>query len=122
RAVEDIGLGSGLQDAPGLEDDDLVADRVRLVNVVRHEHRGETDLALDGEEVLDQRGAGHRVERRKRFVEKEQLGIRREGATERYPLLLAARELVRSSIFESRQPQQRDELVNSTPYLGRGSS
>ena len=87
----DAGLGEAAVD----HDADRVAERQRLVLIVRDEHCGGA-AAL---ERVDHRAPGllaqARVEGAERLVEQDDVGARRQRAGERHPLLLTARELVR---------------------------
>ena len=56
---------------------------------------GDSGLALEVAEEIQDVGRGRRVERRGRFVEQEQLGLAGEGEGDHRALILAARHLVR---------------------------
>ena len=64
------------------------------------------------EHVGTDRGAQRRIERRKRLVEQHDLGLDRQGTSQRDPLLLAARQLVRVALSVARETHELEQLVN----------
>src|SRR5918998_2501888 len=60
-----------------------------------HENDGWTRLLPEGQQVLVQAPAGERVEGREGLVEKKDFRVGDEGARDRHPLLLSAREIAR---------------------------
>ena len=101
RMREDLGGRGGLRDpAAALQDDDLVAEQERLVDVVRHEHHRLPELALQPEELLLQLRADDRVDGAEGLVHQEDVRVDRQSAGDADALLLAARELARVAIGE----------------------
>ena len=85
---------------PLLQDDDLVAEQERLVDVVGDEHDRLAELALQSEQLLLQLGADDRVDGAEWLVHQQDVRVDRESAGDADALLLAARELARVAIGE----------------------
>ena len=79
---------------PVVHDADAIAQRVRLVHVMRGDQDRAAALAKPLEHV-PQLAARLRIEAGRRLVEKQQLGLARQRARHRQPLLLPARQLRR---------------------------
>ncbi len=84
-----------LQKAAAIHDGDAVAERDRLLHVVRHQDDRHAEPALQREQVLPCLGADDRIERAERFVHQQHGRLRRERPGDADALLLAARKLVR---------------------------
>jgi hypothetical protein len=83
-----------------LEDDDLVAQQERLVDVVRDEDDGLVEVALQAERLGLQFAADDRVDGAERLVHQQDVGIGGEPAGDADALLLAAGELARVAVGE----------------------
>ena len=88
---------------PRVHDDDLVADRHRLVLVVRDVGDGQAEALLQAADLLAHRAAQARVEVRERLVEQQHRRLEDQRARERDALLLAARELARQPLVQADQ-------------------
>ena len=98
----DLGRRTLGDDAPAVQEDDAVGERVRLLQVVGGEENGaaaggaRTDLRPERAPRLD-------VEPHGRLVEKEQVGIAAQSEGEEHPLALAARELAEQPVLQPLQ-------------------
>ena len=117
REVVDLGRWADLLDPALAHHDDPVGQRHRLLLVVGHVHRRDPELALDRPDLLAQGDPDLRVERGQRLVEEEDLGLDREGAGQRDPLLLAARQLVRVAVALVGQVDELEELADALADL-----
>ena len=91
---QDLGRGARLGDHAALaEDDDLVGQQERLVDVVGDEHDGLAELALQPVELGLQVGAHDRVDGAEGLVHQQDVRIRRKTTGHAHALLLTAREL-----------------------------
>ena len=107
--VEDLARAADLRDLRALlQDDDLVAEQERLVDVVRDEHDRLVEVALQADQLLLQLCAHDRVDRPERLVHQQDVRIGREAPRDADPLLLAARELARVAVGEL--ARQADEV------------
>jgi hypothetical protein len=109
RGVEDLRRRALLHDDAVIEEDHPVRDRAReahLVGDAEHRHARLGELAHDVEDLADHL----RVEGRRRLVEEHDLGLHREGAGDRDPLLLAARQLGRVLLRLLRDADALEEL------------
>ncbi len=121
-AVEDVGAGEAGDERVGRRGDELVrrgelaqrpldehadavGERRRLLEVVRDEQRRQPGLRQHPGELGPDRGAGVRVERRRRLVEQQHPRPAGERAGERDPLPLAAGEVARPRVGEVRDPE-----------------
>ena len=86
-------FGSGLDDPPGLVEDQAIAELVGLAEIVGDEHDGAAEPDDQGAQLLAELSAERRVEGRERLVEQQHRRVRRDGAAEGHPLLLAPREI-----------------------------
>src|SRR5205823_8130672 len=93
RLPQQLRARRGLHDAPGIVDDDPVAEPIRLREIVRDEDGGGAPVREHAREIFAQRMTQRRVERRERLVEQQQRRLRRERAAERDALALAAGQL-----------------------------
>ena len=97
---------------------DAIAERKRLLLVVRDEQRGDAGGLEDRAHVLRQPLAQVDVEAGERLVEQQQLRPRRQRACQRDALLLAARQLVRGRCAVCAKPDQIEQLVHARVGLG----
>ena len=96
---EDLGRGAGLGDHAALaEDDHLVGEHERLVDVVGDEHDGLAELALQPVELDLEVGPHDRVDRAERLVHQQDVGVAGQRAGDADALLLATRELARVAL------------------------
>ena len=95
-----------------VHDDDLIGELEGLLLVVCHEEAGDAELAVEAVEPVAELLADAGVQCSERFVQQQDLGPRRQGSGKRHPLALAARELIRVSVGEGRQPHQFQQLVD----------
>ena len=105
-----------------LQDHDLVAEEERLVDVVRDEHDGLAELALQADQLLLQVGAHDRVDGAERLVHEQDVGVGGEAARHADPLLLPARELARVAVgeraVESDRVEQLERAARGPRFLG----
>jgi len=96
RIREDLRRRSDLGDlAAPLEDDHLIAELERLVDVVGDEHDCLSELALEPEQLTLELGPNDRVDGAERLVHQQDVRVGREPASHADPLLLATRQLQR---------------------------
>ncbi len=88
----DVVRGAALDDPPGVEDADLVAQERGLGEVVGDEQGGHARLAEDGRDLTAGARARAGVESGERLVEQQHIRRARQRAGERDPLPLSARE------------------------------
>ena len=89
---------------------------------MRDQDDGHLERPEQRHDLLAQRCPQGRVDVRPRLVEEHELGLRREGAGERNPLLLPAGELVRVPVLEAVEPDVLHELVQAgAAALTRGT-
>ena len=125
RAVEVARLAL-LDDAPAVHDDDAVGKRHRLGLVVGDVDRRDAEAALQGADILAQLLAQFGVEIGERLVEKQDVRLDDERASERDALLLTAGELARIAFAERGEIDQvenapstrrRDLVARNAPHL-----
>ena len=97
----DIGRVADLLDAAGVHHRDPIGHDERLALVVRHEHRGDAEPALDGDDLDAHLLAQLEIEVRQRLVQQQHGRIDDERAGERHPLPLAARHLQRTALAQA---------------------
>ena len=97
----------GLDDLAVEHDRHPIGDRERFFLIVGHQHGGHPGLAQDLPHVLAHRCAQVGIEVGKRLVEQDHLRLRSQGAGQRHALLLPPRELVRSPLSQTGQPDRR---------------
>ena len=98
-----------LQDAIG-EHGDPLPERDRFDLVVGHVDRRDADALVEPLELGPHLDAEFGIEVRQGLVEQEHLGFAHEGATHRYPLPLATRELAWTTAEQVVQPEHRAHL------------
>jgi len=97
---------------PAAQDQDLIGDRRRRFQIVRHQHHGAPGGALGRQLGLQPGGAGG-IQRRRRLVEQQQRRVVRQRACQRQPLQHAARERPRRRVAgHVRQPDAREQLLH----------
>ena len=109
------------RDQPAVvHDADAVAERVRLVHVVRRDQDGAAGFAepLEHAPELPPR---LRVEAGRRLVEKQQVGTSGHGAGHRQALLLAARQLADPRVRLRFELDDREQFVDGRPVADRTS-
>ena len=107
RALVDLFRRADLQHAAAAHHGDGVGERQRLGLVVRHQQCALTGVFEDAPDLLTQRLAEVGIERGEGLVEQHDLRIAGEGAGERDPLALAARQLMGE---RARAVRQSDKL------------
>jgi len=118
RVGEDLGRCSGLgDDSTLLEDDHLVGEGERLVDVVGDEDDGLAELALQAVELGLQIGADDRVDGTEGLVHQQDVRVARQCAGDADALLLAAGEL---SGVALRERAVQAHLVQELERLGAG--
>ena len=120
--VVDIARAPKLQDLAVAHDRDPVRHGQRLFLVVGHEHERDTGLVLQTLEFDLHVLAELVIERRKRFVEKQHLGMRRQRPGQRHALLLAAGNLVCLPVTQLGHAHEVEHLVHCAAYLIGGFS
>ena len=93
------------------------ASRSRLAEIVRRHHHLDAARGDGADDVLDRLGGG-RIEARGRLVEEQHLGVARERARQRQPLLLAAGQPPRRAAAEAREPDQREQFGDAAGARG----
>ena len=106
-----------LLDLALVHDRDPVAHRERLFLVVGHVDERDPDLDLDALELELEAAAELEVERAERLVEEEHGGAVDQGAGQRDPLLLAARQLVRLAPLVAGEVDQLERLADAAGDL-----
>ena len=116
RPLVDVFLRPDLDDLAEVHDSDAIGDVTNEREIVGDEQVGETEVALQRLEQVDDLGANRDVERRDGLVEHDHLWIECEGAGESDPLPLPAGKLMRKPICmlgaQTHGPQQ---LVDARP-------
>ena len=92
-----------LHEPAAAHDGDAIAERQRLVLVVRDQQRRDALVALQRADLVAQRDARPGVERGQRLVEQERARLEHQRARQRHALLLAAGELARQPVRQRRQ-------------------
>src|SRR5947208_3428368 len=113
-ALELVG-GALSQDAPVLDEGDLVAELLRLAHVVRGQDDGRPPLATEGGDLRPQADGDVWVEAQGRLVEEEDLGVIEQRLGEGEPLLETGGERVVLGLGVTAQLALLDELVDATP-------
>jgi hypothetical protein len=90
RTLVDVGGPADLLDAPGVHHRNAVRHDERLALVVRDEHRGNAEPALQARDLDSHLVAQLQVEIRQRLVEQQHRRIDDERASERDALALPA--------------------------------
>src|SRR5882757_6806106 len=83
------------------------------------ENGGVAGAVVDVAQPAAQLAAHLRVERAERLVEQKHLGLDRHGAGERHALALAAGELRRVTLLQSRQLDEIEQFRSAPAYLLR---
>src|SRR6266516_201114 len=101
------------------EDYHMIAERKRLDAIVGHKYRQHLQLDEPTPELPPQMLSGRSVERGQRLVEQEQTRPADQRARKRNALLLSSGQLPRIALPETGQPEQRRDLLDALPPLGR---
>ena len=101
-----------------------VHDPVRVLDhpfeaVLRH-HDGDTEVVHETRDRREHLLGARRVERRRRLVEHQHLGVRGEHCADRRSLQLPGRQLVQRAVPEVRQPEQVERLLDALAHHRRG--
>ena len=116
RAREDRLAAARLDDAAQIHDRDPIADVADHAEIVADEHVGQAELALHRPEQVQDLRLHRDVERRGRLVGQDQRGPQDDGARDRRPLALAARQLVRVAVHEAgAEADQLQRLADQAP-------
>ena len=107
--------GAGLEDPAVDHHRHSIGHRQRLLLIVGDEQRRDPGRSEDPPHLLPQPFAERRVEAGEWLVEKHQPRLRRQRASQRHPLLLAAGELVRIAVGQSPHADQRQHLADPAP-------
>src|ERR687893_1291 len=99
-----------------------VGENDGLLLVVGDEDGGVAALALEAQDEVPHLFPEIGVERAEGLVEEQEPRVGDEGAGERYPLLLAARELLRRAVGETLHPHAPQGLVDPAPGLPLGGA
>src|SRR5918997_1526463 len=119
--VEGLRLVVHLEAAVGNEGY-AVGENDGLLLVVGDEDGGVAALALEAQDEVPHLFPEVGVERAEGLVEEQEPRVGDEGAGERYPLLLAARELLRRAVGETLHPHAPQGLVDPAPGLPLGGA
>ena len=101
-----------------VEHRDAVADRLDDLHLVRDDHDGHAQLAVDPAQKLENLARRVRVERGGRLVAEQYLRVGRQCARDGHALLLAARELARIGLHALAQAHQLEQLLRPRDGLG----
>jgi hypothetical protein len=104
RAREDLLRGADLLDARFLHQYDAVAEKERLIQVVRDEHDGLVQPALQGDELLLHLAANQWIQGRKSLVHQKHVRVDCQGSGQADTLLHSARQLLGRGVFPALQP------------------
>ena len=115
----ELGGAAGRDDLAVVDDEDAVAQRVRLVEVVRREQRGGAVLAQRAD-VLPQVRAAVRVEAGRRLVEEHELGRVHEAERDVDAPALAARQRLDQPVAEIDEVERGAELAGALRRGGGG--
>src|SRR6266567_924955 len=107
--------GALSQDAPVLDEGDLVAELLSLAHVVRGQDDGRPPLATEVGDLSPQADGDVRVEAQGRLVEEEDLGVIEQRLGEGEPLLETGGERVVLGLGVRPQLALLDELVDAAP-------
>src|SRR5215207_3389962 len=119
---QDVLRGAELHDLPVLHDRHPVAERERLVQVVRDEDDRPLDLALDVQKQVLHVASDQGVERREGLVHQENLLLGRQGSGEPDALLHTAGELRYELVALPLQADHVQRLLRALPALLRGDA
>ncbi len=100
-----------LEQAAEVHHADAVGQREGFFLVVRHEHGGDAELALDLTDRPPQLFADLRVERAERLVEQQHFGLVREGARHGDTLLLTAGKLGGQALVHALEGNEAQQLL-----------
>src|SRR6202043_1262569 len=120
RALIDLRRRAHLLDTPGSEHGDAIAQRERLVLVVRHEDERDAGAPLHILQLDLHLLAELGVERTQRFIEQEHAGTIDERASQGNAVTLAAAELRRLARLEAAEPHGFQDLSHSRCSLTSG--
>lgn len=117
-AVVNLERGADLIRDALVHDHDPVGHREGFFLVMGYENRGDPEALLDFANFVAQGDTDFRIERRKWFIEQQNLRARREGAGKSHALLLAARELIGVAGAEVRQADQVQHFLDAGGAFG----
>src|SRR5208282_4796568 len=100
-ALENLFFRSARGDAPTRKDEQLIAQAVCLLDVVRHKERWPPVFRKSFLKLRFDLAPQVRVESRERFVQQQRARFDCERPCQRHPLLLAARKLARITLLEA---------------------
>ena len=95
-----------------------IAQIDRLLQVVRHEEHGRAGGGDDGEHLILQGLAGHRIQRAERLVHQQHGGVLCQAAGDLQTLLHAAGQLVREALLLALQPYLGQQFADPVGALG----
>ena len=104
-------MSFSIRPGPALMTRTRSASSDRLLNRMGDEDDGHAGARPDLQQLALQLLAGERVERTKRLVHQQDVGVVGKHARDRHALLHAARELARIAVGEALEADQLDELV-----------
>jgi hypothetical protein len=114
----DLARASGLHDAAALHDDDDVGEAHGLFLVVRDEHEGAAERAMQPAKLLLHGAAELQVESGERLIEEEHLRPHHEGPGERDALRLSAGKLGRRPVGKVLKVDEGQHLGDADGNLG----
>ena len=115
--VVDLLRGPDLLDDAVVHDDDAVRHGHRLDLVVRHVQGRRVQAVVESAELAAHELAHLRVQGAERLVHQERLRLAHDGAPERHPLAVAARQRRHALVEEVLDAQQRRGLLDPSPAL-----
>ena len=117
RPPQELAAGRSLDHLARLVHDDLIAQPVRLLDIVGDEDGRHVPVRENGRQLLAQGLAQPHVERGERLVEEQEGRIGREGTAEGDPLALASRDLVRPPMLEAAQAHALDHFGHPAMHV-----
>ncbi len=119
--VQHLSDRSDLDQSAEIHDRDPVSQRTDHREIVRDEEQGQTAIPLKLNQEIEDLTAHRDVEGRDRLVGDQESGIRSQGARDRHPLALAARELVRKPLRDLRRESDlRQQALDPSGKLATG--
>jgi len=108
-----VGRG-GLHHPALAHDGHAIAERERLALIVCDVHGRERELVEQAAQILEQAVAQPAVERAERLVEEQDLRLGGEGARERDPLALPARQRPDGAVPEAGEPDELEQISSTS--------